>query len=129
MLEARVGYSTGEYDVEFKGGKMYIQSFLTGKTGNGFGEIKVDKKAQTFEIDNWVGDYAIWPHDHMYGAFMLEDGEQQIFNFLEMAISDKPITKLDSGAGRYLIGFNCKDHSVCDQSKASPHPGFWSLRG
>lgn len=69
MIQSRIGYESGEYDVEFKGGKMYIQSYKTAKTGNGFGEIKVDVKTQTFTVSNWVGDDKIWPKDKMYGVY------------------------------------------------------------
>lgn len=69
MIDATIGYSPGEFDIEFKGGKMYIQSYGTSKTGNGFGEITVDDKTQTFHVANWVGDDKIWPHDHMYGVY------------------------------------------------------------
>ena len=129
MIESQLGYTKGEYDVQFSGGKMYIQSYGTSKLGNGFGDITVDDKAQTFHVDNWVGDDKIWPHDHMYGVYKQIDGEQQVFDFLEMAISDKPITKLEDGLeGKYFIGFHCMDHAVCDFSKASPHPGVYDFR-
>lgn len=109
---------------------MYIQSFGTSKSGSGFGEIHIDEKASTFHIDNWVGDDKIWPHDHMYGVFKMIDGEQQVFNFLELAISDEPITKLEDGLdGKYFVGLNCKDPAVCNFNKASPHPHYWNLRG
>ena len=58
----------------------------------------------------------------MYGVYKQYRGEQQVFNFLEMAIADHPITKLEEGLdGLYLIGLNCINAKVCDFSKASPH--------
>lgn len=77
MLDVRIGYTIGEYDVEFKGGKMYIKMKKTGHEDvTGFGDISVDDKTSTFAVKNWVGDESIWPHDHMYGVYKLEDGEQ-----------------------------------------------------
>jgi hypothetical protein len=62
----------------------------------------------------------------MYGAYNEIDGEQQVYNFLEMAISDEPITKLEDGLhGTYFIGFQCQDHTVCNFAKASPHHKSW----
>jgi hypothetical protein len=69
MIESRIGYESGEYDVEFKEGKMYMQRFGTEKTGNGFGEIMVNVKTQTFVMSNWVGDAKFWPHAKMYGVY------------------------------------------------------------
>jgi len=98
----------GEYDVLIKGGKLYMQGYGTSKTGNGFGDITVNNTASTFKVENWAGDDKIWPHDTMYGAYKMGDGQQQLFDFLEMAISDKPITTLEDGLDNtYLIGFNC----------------------
>jgi len=46
-----------------------------------------------------------------------------VFNFLELAFSDEPITKLEMGLkGRYFIGLNCMDPKVCDFAKAAPTP-------
>lgn len=78
MIESRIGYEQGEYDVEIKGGKIWIQSYKTkGKvTTHGVGTIKVDVKAQTFAVLNWEGNVKFWPHAKMYGAYKQEDGEQ-----------------------------------------------------
>jgi len=91
--------------------------------------LDVDDLLNTFKVNNWVGDDKIWPHDEMYGVYKMIDGEQQVFNFLELALSDKPISKLEDGlTGRLYIGFGCKDAAVCNFAKASPHPGFWNSR-
>jgi len=58
------------------------------KTGN------AERGGVLFEVTNLKPDPKIWPHDKMYGMFELSYGEQQIFNFLELAISDKPIHSL-----------------------------------
>lgn len=89
----------------------------------------MDVKDQTFEVKNWKSDPKIWPHDKMYGVYSPVHGEQQVFNFLELAFSDTPITKLEDGlTGRYFIGLNCVSAGVCDFAKASPIP-HWMGRG
>ena len=63
----------------------------------------------------------------MYGIYEKYFGELGIFNFAEIAISDKPIKSLDEGLnwdgkGLYFVSWNCKDDQVCDFSKDSPIP-------
>lgn len=84
------------------------------KTGDAEGMV-------TFSIPHWKKDPKIWNHDKMYGVYKDSKGEQVIFRFLELAISDKPITKLEEGLmGRYFIGVGCPDPAVCNFTKASP---------
>jgi len=60
----------------------------------------------------------------MFGVYKKSFGEDQVFNFLELAISDKEIKTLDGGlTGRYFIGVQCKEGSkICDFTKATPSP-------
>jgi hypothetical protein len=42
-MQSQLGYTTGEYDVQFVNETMYIQSFQGTKvTGSGHGKIEVD---------------------------------------------------------------------------------------
>jgi len=77
-----------------------------------------------FEVMNWKSDPKIWPHDQMYCMFEMSFGEQQIFNFLELACSDKAIHSLAQGihGGRYFLGISCTDPKICDFNEASPIP-------
>lgn len=122
MLEANRGFKHAEFDLEFKDGDIHIGEFITAKAGNGFGHTKFNETAGTFEVTAWESDPNIWPHKQMFGVYKQYRGEQQVFNFLEIAFADHPITELKDGLGEfYLIGFNCMDPKVCDFSKASPH--------
>jgi len=56
-------------------------------------------------------------------------GELQLFNYLNLAFSEKPITTLDEGlhnGGRYFLGVTCQEKAlgkkVCDFSSISPVP-------
>jgi len=87
------------------------------KTGN------AERGGVLFKVTNWKADSKIWPHDQMYGIYELSYGEQQIFDFVEIAFSDKEIKTLKDGVkGRYFIGMMCLDKKVCDFSDASPIP-------
>jgi len=59
----------------------------------------------------------------MYGIYEMSYGEQQIFNFLELGFSDKPIHSLEEALhGRYFLGVACTDKKICDFDAASPIP-------
>ena len=127
-IEANIPQYWGEVVIEFKGGKMYIQHqdkdkwapLLMGdvkKTGN------AERGGVTFEVMNWKPDPIVWPHDTMYGIYEMSYGEEQIFNFLELGFSDKPINSLaEAIKGKYFIGTACTDKQICDFSPSSLVP-------
>jgi len=75
-MESEVGYKMGEFDVLFKGGKMYIDSF-DGKTKD-VGSIKktadIEGGALQFEVTGWKSS-PVWPFDKLYGIFKESYGE------------------------------------------------------
>lgn len=94
-------------------------------TAKDLGDIKATGSAEgggvTFEVTNWKAEPKIWPHTKMFGVYKKSFGESNTFTFLELAISDKAITKLDEGmTGRYFIGIACADTKICDFTKATP---------
>jgi hypothetical protein len=65
----------------------------------------------------------------LFGVYKITYGEEQLFNFIEIAFATQKITKLDDGLkGRYFVGAACAtgknppsfDEAVCDFSKATP---------
>lgn len=126
-IEANIPYNKGEFDIQFRDGKMFIQDYTTMKVAMEVGDVKKTGNAERggvlFEVTNWKSDPKIWPHTQMYGMFELSYGEQQIFNFIELAFSDKPIHALAQGLkGRYFLGLACLDKKICDFDSASPIP-------
>lgn len=101
MLEVQPSYDVGEFDVLFKDGKMYMQEFVSKVEAKDLGTVKATGTAEgggvTFEVTGWKSEPKIWPHDTLFGVYKITYGETQTFNFLEMAFSDKAITKLDDG--------------------------------
>jgi len=97
-IEANIPYNKGEFDIQFRSGKMFIQDYTTMKEAMEVGDIKKTGNAERggviFEVMNWKADPKIWPHTSMYGIYEMSYGEQQIFNFLELGFSDKPIHSL-----------------------------------
>lgn len=75
---------------------MYIaESHDEGFISRDVGDVKstgsVDGGGITFEVSNWNADSKIWPHEKLYGVYVNYIGELGIFDFAEIAISDKPI--------------------------------------
>jgi len=107
---------------------MFIQDYTTMKEAMEVGDVEKTGNAERggvlFKVKNWKADPKIWPHEQMYGIFQETYGEQQVFNFLELAFSEKPINALAEGLhnGRYFIGLTCLDAKICDFSGASPIP-------
>ena len=125
MIEVNPGYDQGEFDVLFKDGKMIMQDFVTKVEAKDLGSIKATGAADgggvTFEVENWKPEPKIWPHDKLFGVYKKSFGESNTFTFLELAFSDKKITKLDDGLkGRYFVGASCADDKICDFTKATP---------
>lgn len=125
MIEVNPNYDVGEFDVMFKDGKMYMQEFVTKVDAKDLGTISHTGSAEggavTFEVDDWKPEPKIWNHDKLFGAYKTSKGESQTFTFLEMAFSDKQVTKLDDGLkGRYFVGIGCMDKKICDFTKATP---------
>lgn len=79
-IEANIPFDHGEFDIQFKGGKMYIQDYTTMKEAMEVGDVKKTGSAEhggvLFEVTNWKSDPKIWPHTHMYGMYELSYGEQ-----------------------------------------------------
>jgi len=114
MIEVQTHYDKGEFDVLFKDGKMYMQDFDTNVTAKDLGDVKATGASEgggvTFEVANWKPEPKIWPHDKLFGVYKKSYGESNTFTFLELAFSDKAITKLDEGlTGRYFVGASCAD--------------------
>ena len=77
-----------------------------------------------FEIDILNDDkYTYFPSKKMYGLQEHSGGEEGVFNFIEIAFSEKPIHSLQEGlrdGGRYFVGVTCVDRAICDFRKARP---------
>lgn len=101
MIDARLNSDTGEFDMLFKDKKMYIQYKDHKSTLKEIGNVNITGKSAEgvipFQVTDWKSDPKIWPHDKMYGVFLASTGYWNIFRFAEVAISDKPITKLQDG--------------------------------
>lgn len=78
-IEANIPYDHGEFDIQFRGGKMFIQDYTTMKEAMEVGDVKktgtAEKGGVLFEVMNWKSDPKIWPHTHMYGMFEMSYGE------------------------------------------------------
>jgi hypothetical protein len=132
MIEVNPGYDVGEFDILFKDGKMYMQDYVSKVEAKDLGTVKSTGAAAgggvAFEVTDWKPEPRIWDKDTLFGAYKTSDGEAQTFTFLELAFSEKAITKLDDGLkGRYFVGAGCKvkkdangDDQVCDFTKATP---------
>jgi len=79
-IETNPSFDHGEYDIEFKGGKMFIQDYTTMKEAVEVGDVKktgeADNGGVVFEVHNWHPDPKIWPHEKMYGVYHVTYGEQ-----------------------------------------------------
>jgi hypothetical protein len=132
-LSVGVPFVHGEFDIQFRSGKMFLQDYTTMKEAMEVGDVKktgnAEKGGVIFEVMNFKSDPKIWPHDHMYGIYEKSFGEQQIFDFLELGFSDKPIHSLSQAIheGLYLLGISCQDKKVCDFDAASPIPKIKEL--
>lgn len=77
---------------------MYIQDYEKSVEAKAMVEVKKTGNAERggvlFNVPDWKANPKIWPHDELYGIFELNYGEQGIFNFIELAFSDKPIHSL-----------------------------------
>lgn len=127
MIEVDLKYMKGEYDLMIKDGKLYMQDYDTKVEAKELGTIKetgsTDAGGVTFEVTGWKADPKIWNFDTMFGIYQEKDGEAQTFKFLEFAIAEKAITKLDdalTGTGKYWVGVSCADKVNCDFKKANP---------
>jgi len=127
MIEVNPKYKTGEFDLLFKDGKIYMQDYDTKVEAKELGTVKAtgstDAGGVTFEVTGWKADPAIWPFETMFGVYQTKPGEAQTFDFLEFAVAEKAITKLDdglTGTGKYWVGVKCSDTEHCDFAKASP---------
>jgi hypothetical protein len=127
MIEVNPKYKMGEFDLLFKDGKLYMQDYDTKVEAKEMGTIKptgsTDAGGVTFEVTGWKADPLIWPFDTMFGVYQTKDGEAQTFKFLEFAVAEKAITKLDdalTGTGLYWVGISCFDTKNCDFTKATP---------
>lgn len=80
MVETNPAFDHGEFDIEFKGGKMFIQDYTTQKEAVEVGDVKKTGDAANggvvFEVHNWKPDPKIWPHEKMYGVYEVKYGEQ-----------------------------------------------------
>jgi len=135
MIQVQPDYDNGEFDVQFKDGKMIMQDFTDKVAAKDLGTIKSTGAAEgggvTFEVHDWKPEPKIWGKEALFGVYKTSPGEAQTFTFLEMAFSDKKITKLDDGLkGRYFVGAACvakknaNGDMVCDFTKATPQaPG------
>jgi len=60
MIEVNPSYDKGEFDVEFKDGKMYMQDFVTKVEAKDLGSIKPTGTAEgggvTFEVKDWKSE-------------------------------------------------------------------------
>lgn len=107
---------------------MFIQDYTTMVAAHEVGDVKKTGNAERggvlFEVMNMKSDPKIWPHDQMYCMYEMSYGQQQLFNFLELACSDKPVHSLAQGihGGRYFLGVACTDKKICDFDGASPIP-------
>jgi hypothetical protein len=133
MIEVNKDYKNGEFDLMFKDGKLYIQDYDTKVEAKEMGTImqtgSTDDGGITFEVKDWKADPAIWPYDTMFGVYKEKPGESQTFTFLEFAVAEKAITKLDdglTGTGHYWVGAKCLDTMHCDFSKAAPEMLKWT---
>jgi hypothetical protein len=129
MIEVNPNYEIGEFDLEFKDGKMYMQEFVSKLEAKDLGTVKTTGAADgggvTFEVSGWKPEPKIWPGEKLFGVYKQSFGESQTFTFLELAFADHAITKLDDGLkGRYFVGASCAESSngekICDFSKATP---------
>lgn len=97
-IDASIPFLHGEFPISFSAGKMYISDFQNKTVSREVGDIKktgsAEKGGIMFEVTNWKADSKIWPHDKMYGVYSESTGEAGLFNFLQLAISDKPIQTL-----------------------------------
>merc|ERR1719263_1864892 len=115
----------------FKDGKMWMQDYTEGSVaGTVHGDLKqlgvTEDGGIVFTLENFVKDPKVWPHDKMYGVFQEKYGEEQIFRFLEMALSPEPIKTLEDGIhGPYFVGASCENDKICNFSHAKPSPDFW----
>jgi hypothetical protein len=118
-IEVNKGFKRNEFDIQFLNQKIYIgeannNNFISRDVGDVKTTGSTDSGGVTFEVTNWKADSKIWPHEKMYGIYEKYYGELGIFNFAEIAISDKPIKSLDEGLnkdgnGLYFVSWNCKD--------------------
>lgn len=129
MIEVNPGYDVGEFDVLFKDGKMLMQEFVSKLEAKDLGTIEPTGAAEgggvAFEVKDWKPEPKIWGKDKLFGVYKTTPGESQTFTFIELAFSDKKITKLDDGLkGRYFVGVSCKEgangENICDFTKATP---------
>jgi hypothetical protein len=112
MIEVNPGYETGEFDVMFKDGKMYMQEFVSKLEAKDLGSVKATGTAEgggvTFEVTDWKPEPKIWGKDKLFGVYKTHPGESNTFTFIELAFSDHAITKLDDGLqGAYFVGASC----------------------
>ena len=65
-IAANIPYIHGEFDIQFRSGKMFIQDYTTMKEAMEVGDIKKTGNAERggviFEVMNWKADPKIWPH-------------------------------------------------------------------
>lgn len=108
---------------------MFISDYTKSVVAHEVGDVhktgNAEKGGVIFEIKNMKADQKIFPQTHTFCIFELLYGEQQIFNFLELACSDKPIHSLAQGlheGGKYFLGVACTDSKICSFNAASPIP-------
>jgi len=72
-IEANLPYSKGEFDLQFRDNKMYIQDWDKEKEAMEVGDLKKTGDTASggvkFQIENWKSDPKIWPHDELHGMF------------------------------------------------------------
>jgi len=95
-VESNLGYESGEFDVEFRDSKMFIQDGQR-KELKTSGDVRktgtAEKGGVQFVVENL--SHPIWPDaDTIYGIYEETFGEQQVFKFLELGLSNVEITHL-----------------------------------
>jgi len=79
MIEVNPSYTVGEFDVEFKDGKMYMQDFVNKLEAKDLGSFKATGAAEgggvAFEVHDWKPEPKIWDKDMLFGAYKTSDGE------------------------------------------------------
>jgi len=79
-VDAGLPFAKGEFDIQFRSGKMFIQDYTTMKAAMEVGDVKKTGNAERggilFEVLNMKADPKIWPHTQMYCMFELSYGEQ-----------------------------------------------------
>lgn len=129
MIEVNPEYETGEFDLMFKDGKMYMQEFVSKLEAKDLGTVKptgaADGGGVAFEVTDWKPEPKIWGKDKLFGVYKTSFGESNTFTFVEVAFADHAITKLDDGLkGKYFVGAACAKSSngekICDFTKATP---------